>query len=388
MFKLSPDQQQVLNHLLEWYDKDKDQMQYISLGGYAGTGKTTLIASLRQKLAAKEAKLKVAFVSYTGKASRVLHQKLSEFKAIQPKDTVSTIHALIYSPILNKQEEIVGWQPKDKISQDLIIIDEASMVDQSIWQHLLAYQKPIIAVGDHGQLPPINGEFNLMKKPDLLLKKIHRQAAENPIIALSIAARTKGLIKAGNYGEGVKKYLRQEPDNQEILESLLANSRHDTLVLCGYNRTRYQLNQFIRTALGFSSPEPQVNDRVICLRNNHTKSIFNGMLGTVVSIKSKDKNWYQAEIAMDDEPQPYHGLIAKQQFNSITPLNYTQKRALTTHGDLFDFGYSLTVHKAQGSQAKRVILLEERFKQMDDAQWRRWLYTAVTRAAEELYIFG
>ena len=57
-------------------------------------------------------------------------------------------------------------------------------------------------------------------------------------------------------------------------------------------------------------------------------------------------------------------------------------------GDLFDFGYALTVHKAQGSQAKRVVLLEERFAKMNDDQWKRWLYTAVTRAEEELYIFA
>ena len=57
-------------------------------------------------------------------------------------------------------------------------------------------------------------------------------------------------------------------------------------------------------------------------------------------------------------------------------------------GDLFDFGYALTVHKAQGSQAKRVILFEERFKQMSNLDWRRWLYTAVTRAEEELIILG
>jgi exodeoxyribonuclease-5 len=56
--------------------------------------------------------------------------------------------------------------------------------------------------------------------------------------------------------------------------------------------------------------------------------------------------------------------------------------------NLFDFGYALTVHKAQGSQAKRVILFEERFPQMTDDNWRRWLYTAVTRAEEELYIIG
>lgn len=388
MINLSADQKQALLAILEWYKKDKQAMPYITLGGYAGTGKTTLIAVLRKKLAEQNKKLKVAFVSYTGKASRVLQNKLQEERISTAKDSVGTIHSLIYSPIVNDQQEITGWQPKEKISKDLIIIDEASMVDKTIWQHLLDYRIPIIAVGDHGQLPPISGFFNLMQKPDLVLEQIHRQARENPIINLSIQARETGSIKVANYGDRVKKYSMQNIDGNEVLESLLNAYNQDTLVLCGYNHTRKKLNNFIRQALGFEVIEPTVNDRVICLRNNHAKNIFNGMLGTIAKISKKNPEWYDAEILMDKEEQPYKGLISVQQFNSNSALNFTDKRSRIVQGDLFDFGYALTVHKAQGSQAKKVILLEERFKQMDDEQWRRWLYTAVTRAEEELYIFG
>jgi superfamily I DNA/RNA helicase len=91
---------------------------------------------------------------------------------------------------------------------------------------------------------------------------------------------------------------------------------------------------------------------------------------------------------MDGEEDVFHGLIAAGQFGADGPLNFTPDRKKTVRGDLFDFGYALTVHKAQGSQAKRVILFEERFAKMDDDEWRRWLYTAVTRAEEELYIFS
>lgn len=111
------------------------------------------------------------------------------------------------------------------------------------------------------------------------------------------------------------------------------------------------------------------------------------MLGTVVSIVKKDSEWYSADIAMDGEAGNYSGQISVAQFNADSALNFTENRKIIMNGDLFDFGYALTVHKAQGSQAKRVVLFEERFKKMDDDQWRRWLYTAVTRAEEELYIF-
>lgn len=388
MINLSEDQQKVLDKILLWYKKEKGSKPYISLGGYAGTGKTTLIAILRTELAKIDPDLQVGFAAYTGKAARVLKTKLRDQDVILPDDSVSTIHSLIYSPIVNEREEIIGWQTKDEIECNLIIIDEASMVDEMIWRHLLAYQVPIIVVGDHGQLPPIKGNFNLMQEPELRLEEIHRQARQNPIIGLSIQAREHGLVRPGKYSKGVRKFSPEDFDTQEAIGEMLSNYNPETLILCGYNTTRRKLNNHIRTNLGFESPDPQSGDRVICLRNNHKEQIYNGMLGTIVHIKKKDKEWYEAEIVMDGEDINYQGLISVNQFNSDTPMNFTEKRSQIMAGDLFDFGYALTVHKAQGSQAKRVILFEERFKQMTDDVWKRWLYTAVTRAEEELYIFS
>jgi exodeoxyribonuclease-5 len=265
------------------------------------------------------------------------------------------------------------------------------MVDSNIWRHLLSYKVPIIAVGDHGQLPPITGNFNLIEKPLLKLQEIHRQAKLNPIIGLSIQAREHGLVRSGHYSDTVKKFTREDFDMQETMNDMLSNFTNDTLILCGYNTTRRKLNGYIRNALGFESPQPMPGDRVICLRNNHKKNIFNGMLGTIIDIKKESENWYTADIKMDgeDEADPhYRGLISVKQFEADSALNFTNKRSEIMLGDLFDFGYALTVHKAQGSQAKKVILFEERFKKMTDDEWKRWLYTAVTRAEEELYIFG
>ena len=112
------------------------------------------------------------------------------------------------------------------------------------------------------------------------------------------------------------------------------------------------------------------------------------MLGVIMNISPKDDDWYKAEIMMDGEEDVYEGLIYRKQFSSKEAINFTNNRYLTKIGDLFDFGYALTVHKAQGSQAKRVILFEERFSKMTDDEWRRWLYTGVTRAEEELLIVG
>jgi ATP-dependent exoDNAse (exonuclease V) alpha subunit len=91
---------------------------------------------------------------------------------------------------------------------------------------------------------------------------------------------------------------------------------------------------------------------------------------------------------MDFENFTYNGLIYSKQFNELKGVNYTNNRYKTIQGDLFDFGYVLTVHKAQGSQAERVILLEERSPYMDQENWNRWLYTGITRAQRELFIFA
>lgn len=384
---LSHDQIKVLEKLLKWFN-DPYKSQFITVGGFAGTGKTTLIALLRRELYIKNKKIKTAFASFTGRAARVLYQKLRETKAVYENDTAGTIHSLIYAPVINEHQEIIGWKKKDTLEYDLIIIDEASMVDENIWNDLLSYHLPIIAVGDHGQLPPIKENFNLMEDPLLRLEEIHRQEQDNPIIKLSTEARIKGKVPVANYTGKVRKLNPQEGDTQDFINELLANFNEETLILCGFNYTRVKLNNFIRSCLGKEEKIPQKGDRVICLRNNREKQVFNGMLGTILMINRKDDNWFEADIAMDGEKDIYQGLISVKQFNSVEPLNFTDKRALIMKGDLFDFGYALTVHKAQGSQAKRVILFEERSKHMDDLMWKRWLYTGITRAVEELYIIG
>ncbi len=385
-FSFSKDQIQVLDSLMDWFSKN--QSPYITVGGYAGTGKTTLISEFRKKLTKVNKKLKVSFCAYTGKASRVLKSKLEDQKAVYPDDTVSTIHSLIYSPVVNNKEEIIGWERKEKLENDLIIIDEASMVDSEIWKDICSYGIRIVAIGDHGQLPPIRGSFNLVENPILRLEKIHRQAEGNPIIQLSILAREEGTIPVGNYSGKVKKINSSESDIASTVDDLLMSYDEDMMILCGFNNTRVKLNAHIRQMFDLNSPLPEAGDRVICLRNNHAFGIFNGMQGLIERLENEDDEWYFAEINMGDGVPKFKGLILKEQFGNKESLNFTGNRSKTLNGDLFDFGYAVTVHKAQGSQAKRVLLFEERFSKMDDEMWRRWLYTGITRAEEELYIIG
>ncbi len=388
-FDPTPDQRQALQSIVSWWQHPEHP--YLTLGGYAGTGKTSLMSVLRQIFFKLNPKLTIAFCAYTGKATRVLETTLKAHQARRPKDSVSTIHSLIYAPVVNKQGNIISWNRKSALKADLIIVDEASMIDRDIWEDLMSFGLPILAVGDHGQLPPIKPGFSLMAKPDIKLETIHRQAAGNPIIKLSLIARETGQIPIGIHGSGIKKLNRYDSETGSEIEQIMQSNRKDLLILTGYNLSRVKLNQQMRLYYGFESEEPQSGDRVICLRNDWEKGIYNGMTGIIKRIKATEDDFeaektYEADIDMDDGSAAYSGNLLAKQFNNPTSFAAETKRK--DNIDLFDFGYALTVHKAQGSQAPKVLLFEERNKHMTDEMWRRWLYTGITRAEEELVIIG
>ncbi len=389
---LTPDQHQALVTIVQWLtDNDRP---YLTLGGYAGTGKTTLIAALRAELSTKEgwSNKTVAFCSYTGKAASVLRRRLQDFSALKPGDSCSTIHSLIYRPHTSG-EEVVGWQLSPNLAYNLIIVDEGSMVNQVIWRDLTSFRIPILVVGDHGQLPPIDGQFNLLEKPHIRLDQIVRQAADNPIIQLSADIREGIMPPVGTYGQGVRRISPDDPDLYEAVDDVLQGSATDTLCLCGRNKTRVRLNQRARQAREYESNLPVKGERVICLRNNHAKAIYNGMVGQVLGARPLGEHWLEAEIDFEELSSPFRGTLVRSQFLRETTLKPEEVRAATIDDprqlyDLYDYGYALTVHKSQGSEARKVVVLAERMQAYDNLMWRRWLYTAVTRAREELVLIG
>lgn len=368
---------------------------YLTIGGYAGTGKTTLMTVWRKLLKKIKPKIKVAFCAYTGKASLGILGALRHNRAWYETDSVSTIHALIYTPITDQAGQIVGFKRKTSLDTDLIVIDEASMVDREIFQDLLTYGKPVIAVGDHGQLPPIaSDQFNLMAKPELTLETIMRQAAGSPIIQVSILARETGVIPIKDFGRGVTKIDRYASESAEMVESILRKIEKTTMVVVGLNLTRVRLNQAVRSFLERGEDQPARGDRVICLKNNWNKGLFNGQVGTIERIipliDKGECQGFEAEILMDGESIPFVGRVAADHFNRLAGSDQFGKklRKRDEMGEWFDYGYAVTVHKAQGSQAEKVLLFEERNQHMSDDDWRRWLYTGVTRAEKKLVIVG
>jgi superfamily I DNA/RNA helicase len=114
-----------------------------------------------------------------------------------------------------------------------------------------------------------------------------------------------------------------------------------------------------------------------------------GRVVRVVPVTADDgTGWYEAEIALEGEDYTYNGYSLREQFGAATTVREVPLGPDGQRGDLWDFGYALTVHKAQGSQAERVLVFEERFARSSEEDWRRWLYTAVTRAESQLTIVG
>jgi len=388
--QISTEQKNALIAVFSWLAKPTQPVY--RLGGYAGTGKSTLMAVVRLLIHKKRPHWRVAFAAFTGKATQVLNSKLSLHTAQYPHDKVSTLHSLLYDPVIDKEGQIAGWRRKSDFEFNLLIIDEASMVTAEIWRDIQQLGVPVLAVGDHGQLPPVNSQFSLLEQQDFTLTHIHRQAAESPILQVADLARTTGQIPVKRFGFGVQKFDSQTSDAGAMIDEYLQQVNQETLFLTGFNSSRVRMNGSARAVRWRDPEKPEVGDQVVCLKNDWEVGIYNGLTGVIAGI-SKGKNFdgktvsYEVEIKDQTGLKMYSGLIAADQFNHPETLKFTKQQQRNI-GQLFDYGYCLTVHKAQGSQAKRVILIEERSRHMSDEDWRRWLYTGVTRAEEELYIFG
>lgn len=390
----SEDQERVYQGMLAWL---RNPNELLTVGGYAGCGKTTLLSCFIED----HPYIRFACATYTGKAANVLAQKLQHLSS---EVKVSTLHSLLYYPsVASKEDDKVTYQkkPKGSIEADILVVDEASMVNDEIFKDLKAHDIPILAIGDHGQLGPIEGDSVLMADPILRLEKIHRQAEHSPILRLSRHLREDKTFPE-KMPEGIR-VLSWAEFNKEI--RTIAASGDDfrsTTALCYKNTTRVAINQNVRWArfgADVEAEKPVPSDVVICLRNNKQDAVFNGMRGVVRRydfdrVKHPKQGLLHVHFP-DDDGRHFYGPVIVPQFgrektySSIAELREDGVKGISNIreiGGLFDYGYAMTVHKAQGSGFNRVYLVREKPGLVDDASWARWAYTGVTRAISELVI--
>ena len=418
---LSPDQLRVYESMLDWVRTPSSPI--LTVGGYAGSGKSTLLG-----LFAAETDLTVAYVSFTGRASSIIGRKLNAsgiettnrsctdddrkldgywghmfYSPGDPeadKPFCGTIHRLLYRPFIDSvTEELLGWEKRIELDRDydLIVIDEASMVDAKIVADIQAHGVRIMAVGDHGQLPPVMSDGSLVSRPMLRLEKIHRQAEGSPIIKLSRAIREEGrMARELDDGDHLRFGERQHLTHPKLAE-LFRQNPLETAVLCWRNATRVHTNRLIRGHLGFSGQPPQRGEPVIALRNY--PPIYNGMRGTLTEDATspyKDEWWLmRAKIGFPDEGlEATDQDICREQFHrsqSFKSLDELKSAGINVHsmgaaGRPYDFGYAMTVHRSQGSQFKHAVVVADWRQDYSQENTRRMAYTAVTRATERLTV--
>ena len=368
----SPQQSAAIDEVAAWHrdalaDKRagrRPSRPVMRVFGYAGTGKTTIARAFADRIDGG-----TVYAAYTGKAALMM--------ARNGCADASTIHGMIY-----KVEEDAYGRVRFRLDRDspaaaadLMVIDECSMVDAEIGEDLLSFRTPVLVLGDPAQLPPVKGAGFFTDAPaDVMLTEIHRQAAGNPIIRLATAARSGERIEHGQHGES-RVVTRGTLDPDEVAAA--------GQVLVGKNATRRAYNQQLRRVHGFEGPFPRVGEKIVCLRNDKPKGIFNGGLFSVTESGSLSADRQHVEMVVRSDDFPDRAAVdvrVRREFFDGSPDTIPWQELRGTQQ--FDFGYALTVHKAQGSQWGDVIAYDESAMFREDA--RRWLYTALTRAADRI----
>ena len=425
-FTPSDAQARAIAEIRDWYLNRRHIQQIFRLFGYAGSGKSTItryaIEALGLAMKGNGGWGGVQFAAFTGKAALVMTRKGTP---------ASTIHSLIYRVSEATEEEIervereleqlkaglflMGpgelafartqiaslelrlahiHEPRFVLNSqslvrdcDLIVLDEVSMVGEEMANDLLAFGKPILVLGDPGQLPPIHGEGAFTNvAPDVMLDEIHRQAGDSAILRLATMARQGLPIDYGAYDEHVWKMPRRDVSPEQMLRG--------GQVLCGSNATRRGLNMSMKRAAGFSHDLPTGSgEKIICLKNRHDLGLINGMFLTLSDVHHQAGNEvsFSATVRTEDGQEisgPQH--FWRGEYDDHIVFNrdrgrrdaYLRRTLIET-----SWGYAITVHKSQGSSWDNVILFDDGFGRTAIDR-NRWLYTAITRAERGLVILS
>lgn len=392
--KLNEEQSIALEKLKEWYYSYRFSRPF-EITGAAGTGKTTLIKYLIQETDLNINN--VLFLAYVGKASlamartglraQTIHSAIYDILRVPRQDNnkryIREDGKIIYDIKFVKKESL----PKEI---QLIVIDEASMVPENIGKEIESFGIPTIRLGDLNQLPPVFGNSYFLKNPDVRLKKIMRQAEESPIPYFA-----RDILDGRNV---FKESIIQDKififDRHRISTKFLKTLFKDNdIIICGTNKSRDTLNSYIRkNVFNKTSEEIEIGDKLICRRNDWSRCIdtnyflINGMVGYVDDIVYE--RFTKSYIMIDFKPDFLENylftnvLLDRKYFH----LPYDKKLNYFSDYNLFELGYAITCHLAQGSQYNNVCVVLDDYILHNKEFRRQWLYTAVTRAIDKLTI--
>lgn len=416
------------------------QAPIISMGGLAGTGKTTLTKALEQALG-----VQAVFGTPTHKAAAVLRKKLTGDQSHR----VRTYHSLIYHmrPVYHcdttgkivprivdnctcKQTDAcqcpARFEPcspkadhsckiREELAEErrrylgghreIVIIDESSMLSKEQVEDVRSFGIPVLLVGDHGQLPPVKAEMNpWTRNPEVLLTQIHRQGADSGILQAAHDVRAHGYLTCQRYGKGdAVRYPLSHPQMQGVFERWEPGT--ERIIITHSNRLRAEVN-----AAHHGEGPLHPGDRVVALGGQPYDTVrvtleggsyratasflqvHNGMTGTVRHVHDRGGPTLDMVVELDDHvlatpDEPVCLLIgacARAQFGAERDL-WKNSPDRPRDSRLWDYAYALTAHKAQGSEFSQVIVMDEG---ISGATYPQWLYTAITRAKDAVIVAG
>lgn len=373
-------------------------LPYTVISGFAGTGKSTLIRFIIDALGLSEEE--VAYVSFTGKAAEVLRQKGCK--------NACTAHKLLYYSTKTIDGKFI-FKPREVLDgyYKLIVVDEVSMLPIQLWEQLLSHKVYVIACGDPFQIPPIdpNSDNHVLDNPHIFLDEIMRQAADSEIIQLSMNIRNMDPIAYKNGKESMV-----------VTKSAVQNGMYTWAdqIIVGTNAKRAEINNLVRQLTGKTGGKPQIGDKVISLENHWDladltgeSALVNGTIGYITEIE-ETKISYPINLKFVIGPIPVYRISIKTDTGEVfkdiiidkkyietgeKTLSPKQEYHIYKHRNkfrfaapcLFNYGYAITGHRAQGSQWEKVVVVEESFPR-DRIEHARWLYTSVTRAENKIIL--
>jgi ATP-dependent exoDNAse (exonuclease V) alpha subunit len=452
---LDPSQQHAVNSIVN--------QKYSLLIGYAGTGKSTTVDNVIKKLESQnvigEARIgklkklpedavglslipKIAFCSYTGRATQQLRNKLPDHYA---KDNCMTVHKLLgYYPEYFEEWCNESNEMKSKrvfipyfgntgplLSYDVIVIDEAGMLPAKLWNELLAALPDtcrLILAGDSAQLPPIHGVsplgLLLSYWPTYELTKIHRTDNTELVDTAQLIRQGKTFPTEGN---SVRSMLLDKYPQMAYKQVLAAVKKlfedgdfdpEQDIVVTTTNvglLGQENLNKTLRKICNPNSTPVIINavrerkklaigDKVMSVSNDYELGITNGMFGVIVDIVANPKYRGGSKLDMSDilsidfslENTPMNKedkLAVSEQASHICIVHFPESFAddkyveFSTSGGYsnFQLAYACTCHKVQGGEYRNVMIVCHRDK-AGRLLNREWLYTAWTRSKSNIFL--
>lgn len=388
--ELDESQCEAINKVSDWLSArlvDPKVQQVFRVGGHAGSGKTTIISEVIAHCARNGVDFELATIS--GKAAAVLRKKGLPAQTIhsiffQPNpeaiNKVSMIadqlrdRALDQGSVARLRQELKSWQekqfvPRTSIDTDLIVIDESSMVDVRITNQLKSFGRPILAVGDPAQLPPVqqyaHGEPLFSDQtPDAMLTGKHRFGGSGLLNDTAEAARANQALPA------------------DVIKPLSAVdlTAYD-IVLVWSNVARWKFIHAIRGARGLPLDRPAVGDKIVFWKNRQREGVFNGETVRVLRIEDAEGSWEIEAVAETGDVKVL--FVDKRGFLNQDKLTEAYNKSNLV---VASFGEVLTCHKGQGSEWPRVLVADHPGPKMKAVEQVAWRYTAVTRASETLTV--